>query len=193
MDIQEYNEVIKRVDAARLTLGQCRPEWQQFLEYTSGYFKNRGIEHPIVVEIGILSGAQKQFYEEILGAKHIGIDIDEKTHPDILGDSRSSATMENLKMHLKGQPIDLLFLDGNHYYDQVKFEYKNYGLMTRHLIAVHDLFCTDAYNVEVMQFWQELEEIEKNYVFLTFHKQRSHEITHVWPGHEMGIGIVIKT
>lgn len=182
---------MRDVDADRKTLGQCRPEWQQFMEYAAGYFGNRGIERPVVVEIGICANAQKRFYEEIMGAEHIGIDIDPKTHPAILGNSRSPETITALKERLAGRPIDLLFLDGNHTYDYVKFEYENYGPMTQHLVAFHDLVCTEeGIDVEVHRLWREIGAAEKKYCLLTFYRHNDSKT--VWPGHEMGIGVIVK-
>lgn len=189
--ITKFNELMREVDANRRTLGQCRPEWQQFMEYAAGYFKNRGIEHPVVVEIGVCANAQKRFYEEIMSAEHIGIDIDSRTNPDILGNSRLPETIEKLNRHLAGRSIDLLFLDGNHTYDYVKFEYENYGPMTQHLIAFHDLICMEeGIGVEVHRLWREIYAAEKKHCLLTFYRHNDSKT--VWPGHEMGIGLIVK-
>jgi len=189
--IPKFNELMQDVDANRRTLGQCRPEWQQFMEYAAGYFRNRQIEHPIVVEIGICANAQKRFYEEIMGAEHIGIDINPKTRPDILGDSCSPDTIERLRQRLDGRRINLLFLDGDHTYDCVKYEYENYGPMTQHLVAFHDLVCTEeGIGVEVHRLWREICAAEKVHCLLTFYRHNDSKT--VWPGHEMGIGVVVK-
>lgn len=189
--IPKFNELMQDVDANRKTLGQCRPEWQQFMEYVAGYFKNRKIEHPIVVEIGVCANAQKRFYEEIMGAEHIGIDIDSETYPDILGDSCSPQTVMILTERLAGRPIDLLFLDGNHVYNCVKHEYETYGPMTRHIIAFHDLVCIEeGIGVEVHRLWREICVVEKKHCLVTFY--RHNESKTVWPGHEMGIGLIVK-
>jgi len=189
--IPKFNELMHSVDAERRTLGQCRPEWQQFMEYAAGYFKNRGLEHPVVVEIGICADAQKRFYREIMGAEHIGIDVDRRTNPNILGDSLKVETIEKLKERLDGRAIDLLFLDGNHTYDYVKFEYENYGPMTQHLIAFHDLVCMEeGIGVEVHRLWQEICAAEKAHCLLTFYRHNDSKT--VWPGHEMGIGVIVK-
>jgi hypothetical protein len=190
--IQKFDELMKEIDAERKTLGQCRPEWQQFMEFVAGYFRDRDIWRPVVVEIGICANAQKRFYEEIMNAEHIGIDIDSKTHPDILGDSRSPETIEALKARLNERSINLLFLDGNHTYDFVKYEYETYGPITQHLIAFHDLLCDNEPTIEINKFWAELCGDDKDHVFITFHKQRIHEQTSIWPGHEMGIGVMVK-
>ena len=49
-------------------------EWQAFLEFADAYFRNRGEERPLVVELGILDGYQRAYYETLWGAEYIGID-----------------------------------------------------------------------------------------------------------------------
>ena len=141
-----YRDLMKswpRWRAAGKRLNQHIPEWQAFLEYASGYFLARNITHPVVVEIGILDGAQRRFYEKLLGAEHIGIDSGREDSmvgaADIVGDSRLPETVEKLKARLAGRPIDLLFIDGLHTYEAVKSDYEMYGPMTKHIIALHDI------------------------------------------------------
>ena len=190
--IQKFNELIEQVYAERKTLGQCLPEYLQYLEYVANYFRNRSIYQPIVVEIGTLDNCQERFYENLLGAQHIGIELSSKArgNPEIIGDSRAPETIEKLKTHLAGRQIDLLFLDGNHTYEYVKYEYENYGALTKHIIAFHDLLCTDLAELGVHRFWKELCETEKEHCLITFYRHNSSKT--IWPGHEMGIGLVVK-
>jgi hypothetical protein len=175
------------------TLGQCIPEYRQFLEYVAGYFERRGIEHPVIVEIGICDNCQERFYEGLLGAEHIAIDINPNArgNPEIIGDSRAPETIEKLLTKLAGRPIDLLFIDGDHTYEYAKFEYENYGPLTRHIIAFHDLVCTEkGIGVEVHRLWQEICAMEKKYCLASFY--RHNDSLTIWPGHEMGIGVIVK-
>ena len=119
---------------------QCRDEWLGFLEYASAYMTHRGIERPVVLEVGTRLNLQKPYYERLLGAEHIGIDITAaEAAPDILGDSAAPETIAKVKEMLAGRPVDILFIDGNHEYEGVKKDYEIYGPMTRHLIAFHDI------------------------------------------------------
>ncbi len=178
--------------AAGNSLGQCGREWGAFLEFAAGYFELRDIQRPVVVEIGVWRNTQKRFYRELLGAYHIGIDIDRRTKADIVGDSQSPATVEKLKALLSGHPIDLLFIDGHHSYAGVKGDYELYAPMTRHLVAIHDLVCTTHREVHVKEFWDELKAGDKENLFILFHKPRAHERGTCWDGQEMGIGVVVK-
>jgi hypothetical protein len=170
-----------------IQLAQWEWEWRYFLEFVDSYFKTRNISNPIVVEIGIFLNAQKAFYEELLGAEHIGIDISADSRPDIVGDSHSLETVEKLKIRLAGRSIDLLFIDGDHSYNSVKQDYELYGPLTRHLIAIHDIFLVRSSGEDasdVIDFWSRLVEAEQQNTILTFKHHSSTD--------QMGIGLVIK-
>lgn len=187
--LAEFDELMKNSDG---NIGQCRLEWRTFLEFAAGYFKIHDVAHPVVVEIGIWRGVQKQFYEGLFGAEHIGIDIDKQTNPDILGDSLAPSTLNKLKDRLSGRMIDLLFIDGHHSYAGVKGDYETYGPITRHIVAIHDVLCTTHKEVDVNRFWMELQANNRDYPFILFHKSRSHERGTIFDGQEMGIGLMVK-
>jgi hypothetical protein len=182
----------------RKELGQDPLEWRYFLEFASSYFADRGIDRPVVVEIGIWNGLQRRFYEGLLGAKHIGIDnlkpfapLTVKgpcSVPDIVGDSHQPATVQRLKVRLAGRPIDLLFVDGDHSYESVKKDYELYGPLTRHLVAFHDIFGVNPRDpgLGVYRFWNELA-AEKAWPVVVFKKDSSADWTL-----QMGIGCIVK-
>lgn len=164
-------------------------EWLSFLEFASAYFENRKINQPLVVEIGIYRGATREFYEQLLGATYISIDINPEAHPDILGDSKNLETLDELRDELDGRDVDLLFIDGDHSYKGVKRDYELYAPMARHLVVLHDIIArrqvpNDA--IEVYRFWEELLATENTIVF----KGAGWCI----PGRQtpLGIGIILK-
>jgi len=158
---------------------QVRQEWLAFLEFIEAYFLNRGIFNPLIVEIGTFKNMQKKFYEKLLKAKHIGIDIsDEFVTPDILGDSHDPETLKKLKRALGNHIIDLLFIDGHHSYELTKKDYEIYGSLTSHLIAFHDIQFS-----QVGKFWNEL--------IVTAHEQTK-IIIHKKSRLGRGIGLFIK-
>jgi len=160
-------------------------EWRNYLEFIEAYFRNRAIERPVVVEIGVHGGNQKRFYEELLGYEHIGIDIEAKYGvPDIFGDSRSPETVERLKEKLSGRPINLLFIDGDHSYEGVKGDYELYLPYIKNIVALHDI---DFYPKTVHRFWNELIEAEKgkfSKIFISFSTWHTVD-------YRIGIGLVI--
>jgi len=134
---------------------QSMGEWKAYLEFIETYFRNREIEKPIVVEIGVGYGKQKRYYEEILGYTHIGIDVNAGRKPDIMGNSRSTVTVDRLKERLNGQPVNLLFLDGGHAYETVKRDYELYSPLVKNIIAIHDIVL-EEHQADVGKFWNEL-------------------------------------
>lgn len=119
---------------------QYRPEWFAYMDFIRAYFGHRKIERPLVVEIGIWANAQRPFYEHYLGARHIGIDIQNKAGtPDILGDSHAPETLARLKSMIGVQAIDLLFIDGAHDYQSVRRDYEIYTPLVRGIVALHDI------------------------------------------------------
>jgi len=158
-------------------------EWYFFLEFIEAYFKDHKIMSPIVVELGSTHNQQKKYYEKLLGAEHIGIDIKPRRRPDLVGDTGDPATLNRLKTILAGRPINLLFIDGGHKYETVKNDYKLYSPLTKNIIAFHDIRCLRD-DVEVRLFWPEACIIEAESTKIEFYIKRK--------GPGMGIGLLIR-
>lgn len=187
MNLQKFDKLMKAAGGANGQLIQNVSEWQCFLEFADAYFKNRGILNPVVVEIGIANNSQKTFYQELLGAEHIGIDI--IGSPDILGDSHNLETVEKLKARLSGRPIDLLFIDGGHMYESVKADYELYSPLVKHIVAFHDIYTRFPNPIDpaVYRLWNEIVENEKTFPLVIFKKDNSIE----W-GFQVGIGCILR-
>jgi len=157
-------------------------EWLAYLEFIEAYFMNREIKKPIVVEVGAAYGHQKAFYEKLIDCEYIGIDIKHKT--DIVGDSKSPETLNRLKEKLRGRPINLLFIDGDHSYSGVKSDYEMYAPLVRNIVAFHDVI---IYKNAVAKLWNELIAANKEIGDKTFITIRA------WHGgtFEMGTGIIL--
>jgi len=189
MNLKEFDDVATLPIPTYRLLAQDFSEWKFFLEFVEGYFKNRNILNPIVVEIGLMHNAQKFFYKTLLNAEHIGIDINMNCSPDILGNSHEIGTMNSLKSKLKGRQINLLFIDGNHSYENVKRDYDLFSPLTKHLIAFHDISAN--INSDVMRFWRKIS-VNSAYLSITFNKYNSTVNPKENKFTDMGIGILIR-
>lgn len=176
---------------------QFMPEWRTFLEVCQTYLRRCKVKDPIVVELGSWKNRQKKFYEKLLGAQHIGIDYQEivetQSVPDILGNTHDEKTIEALKVKLDGKPINILFIDASHHYEDVKKDYEMYSPLCDGIVAIHDIESFRNINIrksEVWKFWDELKAKasngEKGYthsLFLSIHQHRAGN---------MGIGVILK-
>ncbi|HEV8128311.1 MAG TPA: class I SAM-dependent methyltransferase [Candidatus Eisenbacteria bacterium] len=77
----------------------------------------------------------------------------------VRGDSHAPATARRVSELLCNQPVDLLFIDGDHTYEGVKADFEMYSPLVRPggLIAFHDIVPGPTEAVGgVPRFWQEL-------------------------------------
>lgn len=134
---------------------QTKDEWRIFLEICDFYLKERKIKNPIVVELGKWKGKQRPFYEQLFGATYIGIDSSGKQcKPEIYGNSHDPETLKRLKEKLAGRPINILFIDGDHHYKDVKKDFDMYAPLCDDIVAFHDVNYPT-----VMRLWNELKAI----------------------------------
>ena len=156
MNLELFNKLMD----VPLSLSQDPCEWRTFLEFCELYLKKHKIKNPIVVELGTWRNGQKQFYKQLLGAHHIGIDSSRKSKSDIHGFTHDSRTLEKLKEKLGGKPIDILFIDASHWYKDVKKDFEIYSPLCDGIVAFHDInhgrYHRKRANWEVWKFWDEL-------------------------------------
>lgn len=173
-------------------------EWKMFIEFCEMYLKKKRIKNPISVEIGIWRDKQRKFYTDFLKCKHITIDIsDRRAMPDILGDTHNLKTKEELEKRLKGRPINILFIDGAHSYEDAKRDFEMYSPLCTDIIAFHDIWCrrySGRKGMQVWRFWDELKRKAydgkrsyKSFQFLDIFHYRG-----AGNGVQMGIGVIIK-
>lgn len=166
--------------------GQQFKEYFYFMHWLCDFFTLNAIKNPTVVEIGIRRGAQARFYEQLLGARYIGIDISYRyAKPSILGDSHAKSTYGALLKTLGGRKAHVIFIDGDHSLTGVRMDYNLYGGLAP-IIAFHDIYCTRP-DVEVPAFWKGLSRFAdryKNHVFLEFFSPE--------PPDHYGIGVIVN-
>ena len=191
MDLKKFEALSDAHRPARSLIWQDWAEWRTFLEFSSAYFAARGIDHPLAVEIGVMHNEQRVFYRELLGAEHIGIDINVNNAPDILGDSSLPEVAEKLKALLGGREIDLLFIDGNHTDAGVRADYALYGPLTRHLVAFHDVHGVTNRADGVNGAWNDIA-ASGEYPTAVFHRYGKTVSIAAGQYVNMGIGVIIK-
>ena len=174
-------------------------EWKMFLEICEIEIKKRGIENPVAVELGIWRNKQKKFFTDLLNADHISIDIGmRRSSPDIMGNTHNPKTMATLKEKLAGRPINILFIDAGHAYEDAKKDFEDYSPLCTDIIALHDIWChrySDRSDMQVYRLWDELKQkaynpVEKKYkqfLFIDLYRYRG-----AGNGMQMGIGMMIR-
>jgi predicted O-methyltransferase YrrM len=73
--------------------------------------------------------------------------------------SRDEATLDRLQEVLGARKIDFLFIDGDHGYEGVKYDFDHYlpFVSQNGLVALHDVNLPIGPACEVGKFWKELE------------------------------------
>jgi len=119
----------------------------------------RRMKPRIVVEIGAgEGGATYGLQLAAPGATVVSIDMDKEV-ATILGDSHAPATVVALRGVLGVQPIDVLFIDGDHSYDGVRADFEMYSPLVRSggIVTFHDILPHPAFpDYGVDRYWQEL-------------------------------------
>ena len=194
MNPKRLNDLLR----AKALPAQDQSEWRMFREICELYLGKHNIENPVVVELGIGRNRQKKTWNLLLGAEHIGIDRSERRgNPDILGDTHDPKTMKKLKRKLKGKPINILFIDASHRYENIKKDYELYASLCNDIIAIHDIELgrhQDLITRGVWKFWDELkmrvyngEEEYRNITILSIHHYKSDG-----DRSQRGIGVILK-
>lgn len=189
MDKAKFDAINGAAVPARYLLRQDMSEWRAFLEFCASYFRSRGIERPVVVEIGVMFNAQKNYYTDLLGAEHIGVDCNPNAAPDVLGHSQDALTVAAVKERLGGRPIDLLFIDAAHDYVNALADWETWDPLARHLVVFHDISAT--VNSGVSKLWGELAQ-QEGAMTVEFKRQNTTAAPEDNRYKDMGIGVLVK-
>lgn len=130
----------------------------------------------VILEIGTARGGTSLIWAHIAEKKLITCDLlDKKGGADLVrafpppkskcevavmvGDSHSSEFRERVEQELNGEPVDFLFIDGDHTEAGVRQDYEDYGPLVRPggLIAFHDIVDNQPLPTnQVQHFWKKL-------------------------------------
>lgn len=119
-----------------------------------------------IVEIGVHRGGFPQTLRQAFPeALVVGVDLDfsQLEFTDftaIAGDSRKPSTVEAVRDVLKGEPVDFLFIDGDHNYEVCKSDFELFSPLVRPggVIGFHDTNGRGIEGVTVDKFLAELDE-----------------------------------
>jgi cephalosporin hydroxylase len=103
---------------------------------------------------------------------------------EIVGDSHDPASLDRVREALEGEPLDFLFIDGDHRFDGVRQDWEMYSPLVRPggWVAFHDILDTPntrRHGIDVWHFWRALRDYR---MALTI------EIVHT--GEHSGVGLI---
>lgn len=150
----ENKKLEKRIERIREIVNdtpgllQVKEEWCRFL-----YHLKYVVKPKTYVEIGIWNGAGLATVQKLMPeCRLIGIDVlrpDQQQNNEqgdtyfplfefIQGNSHDEWTYKQLLGKLQGERADVVFIDGLHHFDDVYQDWKDYGLLGKH-VGFHDI------------------------------------------------------
>jgi cephalosporin hydroxylase len=137
-------------------------EFHSLINYLESF-----IEKPkVIIEIGVLTGGSFRFWADYISQDGILIGVDSNERDNmakvreeflndsriklVIGDSTSGEVVGAVSDILGNSLADILFIDGNHEYDFVSKDFKNYGKFVKRggYIVFHDIV-----NPTVRRLW----------------------------------------
>jgi hypothetical protein len=148
---------------------------------------------PLVLEIGTMGGHQKRFWQQLLNADYIGIDISEEAPADIYGNSSLPETRDKVLEISAGRRPNIIFIDGNHSYKGVKADWDLWHTEVDHpgFICFHDTHHDHAkYASGPVELWQEITQDRQFLSWDIFFKVDYLPRTPTGESKQCGIGVI---
>lgn len=123
------------------------------------------IQPKVVLEIGSHRGGSLRVWRDVfqpeilIGINETNeIDGDREGFQMVFGKSQEPTTLEVCEIFLQGEKVDFLFIDGSHYFADVKKDFEMYSLLVKEggIIAFHDVMLRGNDTCEVFMFWRDL-------------------------------------
>ncbi|WP_435551979.1 class I SAM-dependent methyltransferase [Natrinema sp. CGMCC1.2065] len=154
-DIPEPQQLKAEISALLATINERDPQTVVEVGTASGgtfYLLCNGIngiEQVVSVDLPGVAASKEQ-----LRALSQGVNV----HA-IRGDSQRVDTKRTLECELDGAPVDVLVIDADHSYEGVRRDYELYAPLVASdgLIALHDIVVHGDADIEVDEFWAELD------------------------------------
>lgn len=123
------------------------------------------IKPKVVLEIGSHRGGSIRVWRDVFQPEVL-IGINETNEIDgeidgfsmVFGLSQHKPVFDEVVEKLGGRKIDFLFIDGGHYFDQVKTDWEMYSPLVREggVVGFHDVMIRGNDTCEVFLFWRDL-------------------------------------
>lgn len=166
------------------------------------------VQHPeklgIILEIGTYRGGTAWVWSHLAEKRVICVDLDFEKDGiapvyrsrmpkvpiiEIKGDSADPVTFASVLSCLSNDPVDLLYIDGDHFYGPCRMDHLRYSPLVKPggWIAFHDILNLDT---QTPEFWKE---VKAGHVFYEFVYQRQpvdQKETWLDPNKGLGIGLI---
>jgi cephalosporin hydroxylase len=180
LEIVDHALVDVRIQVGEMTASQKYDELMPLLDQVSA------LRPRFVCEIGSSAGGTLYLLTRVSHEQAVIVSVDIAIPPhtraaraglakkgqrliSIEGDSHSEETREAVVRALGGNPLDVLFIDGDHSYDGVRADFERYAplVRSRGIVALHDInpdfetrhgVSTPSISGDVPRYWTELKE-----------------------------------
>lgn len=160
----------------------------------------------VILEIGTYRGGTAVWWAQLAKKKVVCVDLEfspggivpshRREHPfticpvtEIRGDSSNPETVKRAQEALSGEMIDLLYIDGDHYYGPCRMDFRLYAPLVRPggWILFHDIVNE---NSQTKIFWDEIKDKYVSYEFVFQRQPIPYKKTNRDTSEPIGLGLI---